>query len=40
MPQIFNLYLLADKQILHISEICIFSCFVENTLQYSWMKYM
>lgn len=39
-PQALNLYLSSDKQIWHISEICIFCGFVEKTLQYSWMNCM
>lgn len=34
---LLNLYLSSDKQIWHISEICIFCGFVEKTLQYIWM---
>lgn len=34
-PQALNLYLSSDKQIWHISEICIFCGFVEKT--YSWI---
>lgn len=33
-PQALNPYLSSDKQIWHISEICIFCGFVEKTLQY------
>lgn len=36
MP-LLNLYLSSDKQIWHISEICIICGFVEKTLQYIWM---